>query len=67
MVRVVDGYDVFAVNAQHYELVGKRIFQVLRREGLWDQGVRLGVNADPAKGEYIVLIKPWRRPPGAPP
>src|SRR5215203_5837705 len=42
-VRVVDGYDVFAVNAQQYELVGKRIFQVLRREGLWDQGVRLGV------------------------
>jgi len=57
-VRVVDGYDVFAVNAQQYELVGKRIFQVLRREGLWDQGVRLGVNSYPEKGEYLVLVKP---------
>jgi hypothetical protein len=58
MIRVVDGYDVYAVSAQQYELIGKRIFQVLRREGLWDQGVRLGVNTYPDKGEYIVLIKP---------
>ena len=58
LIRVVDGYDVFAVSAQQYELIGRRLTQVLRREGLWDQGVRFGANADPAKGEYLVLIKP---------
>ena len=58
MVRVVDGYSMFKVNAQQYELIGKRLYQVLRREGLWDQGVRFGANADPAKGDYFVLIKP---------
>jgi hypothetical protein len=58
MVRVVDGFSVFEVNAQQYELIGRRLVQVLHREGLWDQGVRFGANADPAKGEYVVLIKP---------
>ena len=57
-VRVVDGFTVFAVNAQQYELIGKRLVQVLHREGLWDQGVRFGANADPAKDYYVVLIKP---------
>jgi hypothetical protein len=57
-VRVVDGFTVFEVNAQQYELIGKRLVQVLHREGLWDQGVRFGANADPAKDWYVVLIKP---------
>jgi hypothetical protein len=60
MVRIVDGYHVFIVNAQQYEVIGKRLHQVLRGEGLWDQGVRFGANHDPAKGEYLVLIKPGR-------
>jgi hypothetical protein len=58
MVRVVDGYHMFIVNAQQYELIGKRLNQVLRREGLWDQGVRFGANFDRETGEYFVLIKP---------
>jgi hypothetical protein len=58
MVRVVDGYDVYEVSAQQYELIGKRLGQVLHREGLWDQGVRFGANADPARDSYVVLIKP---------
>jgi hypothetical protein len=58
MVRVVDGFSVFEVNAQQYELIGRRLVQVLHREGLWDQGVRFGADADPAEGEYVVLIKP---------
>lgn len=57
-VRVVDGYTVFEVNAQQYELIGRRLVQVLRREGLWDQGVRFGANADPSRNWYVVLIKP---------
>jgi hypothetical protein len=57
-VRVVDGYDVFEVSAQQYELIGRRLVQVLHREGLWDQGVRFGASADPAKDHYVVLIKP---------
>jgi hypothetical protein len=60
MVDVVDGYDRFIVSAQQYELIGKRLNQVLRREGLWDQGVRFGANFDPDTGEYFVLIKPGR-------
>jgi hypothetical protein len=58
MVGVVDGYYRFIVSAQQYELIGERLNQVLRREGLWDQGVRFGANVDPATGEYFVLIKP---------
>jgi hypothetical protein len=58
MVRIVDGYHRFIVNAQQYELIGKRLDQVLRREGLWDRGVRFGANFDPEKHEYFVLIKP---------
>jgi hypothetical protein len=58
MVRVVDGFSVFEVNAQQYELIGRRLTQVLHREGLWDQGVRFGANADPSKDWYVVLIKP---------
>jgi hypothetical protein len=60
MVRVVDGYHVFVVNAQQYELIGRRLHQVLRREGLWDQGVRFGANVDQETGDYLVLIKPGR-------
>jgi hypothetical protein len=58
MVRVVDGYDMYEVNAQQYELIGRRLAQVLYREGLWDQGVRFGANADPSRDWYVVLIKP---------
>jgi hypothetical protein len=58
MVRVVDGYHMFIVNAQQYELIGRRLNQVLRREGLWDQGVRFGANINPDTGEHVVLIKP---------
>jgi hypothetical protein len=58
MVRVVDGYHMFVVNAQQYELIGRRLNQVLRREGLWDQGVRFGANINPDTGEHFVLIKP---------
>jgi hypothetical protein len=58
MVRVVDGFSVFEVNAQQYELIGRRLAQVLHREGLWDRGVRSGANADPSRNWYVVLIKP---------
>jgi hypothetical protein len=42
MVRVVDGFSVFEVNAQQHELIGRRLVQVLHREGLWDQGSASG-------------------------
>jgi hypothetical protein len=58
LLRVVDGYHMFEVSAQQYELIGKRLFQVLKREGLWDQGVRFGANYDPDKKLHFVLIKP---------
>jgi hypothetical protein len=58
MVRVVDGFSVFEVNAQQHERMGRRLAQVLHREGLWDQGVRFGANADPSRNWYVVLIKP---------
>jgi len=34
------------------------VHKVLVREKLWDQGVRFGANADPAKNYYFVLIDP---------
>jgi predicted small lipoprotein YifL len=58
LLRVADGWHQFQVSAQQYELIGKRLHQVLKREGLWDQGVRFGANADPAKDYYFVLIDP---------
>lgn len=58
LLRVVDGYHQFEVSAQQYELIGKRLFQVLKREGLWDQGVRFGANFDREKDLHFVLIKP---------
>jgi hypothetical protein len=58
LLRVADGWHQFEVSPQQYELIGKRLFQVLKREGLWDQGVRFGANFDPGKDLHFVLIKP---------
>ena len=58
MVRVVDGYHVFVVSAQQYELIGQRVGEVLVHQHLLDQGVRFGANFDPEKHFYFVLIDP---------
>ena len=58
LLRVVDGYHQFEVSAQQYELIGQRVGEVLLRQHLLDQGVRFGVNSDPEKHFYFVLIDP---------
>jgi hypothetical protein len=51
-------YQVYEVSPQQYELIGRRVHEVLVRQGLWDQGVRFGANYDPAKDLHFVLIDP---------
>ena len=60
LLRVAGGYHQFEVSAQQYELIGRRVGEVLVHQHLWDQGVRLGANFDPDKNFYFVLINPGR-------
>jgi hypothetical protein len=58
LMRVAGGYHQFEVSAQQYEIIGKNVYQVLFREGLWDQGVRFGANYLRDKNLHFVLIDP---------
>ena len=58
LMRVADGYHQFEVSPQQYEIIGKNVYQVLFREGLWDQGVRFGANYLRDKNLHFVLIDP---------
>jgi hypothetical protein len=58
LLRVADGWHQFEVSPQQYDVIGRRVHQVLVREGLWDQGVRFGANFDREKDLHFVLIKP---------
>jgi hypothetical protein len=58
LLRKVDGYSMFEVNAEQYEIIGKHVYQVIFREKLWDRGVRFGANYDPDKHLHFVLIDP---------
>jgi hypothetical protein len=58
LLRTADGYAMFEVSAQQYELIGRRVGEVLVRQHLWDQGVRFGMNFDSDRHLYFVLINP---------
>jgi predicted small lipoprotein YifL len=58
LLRVADGWHQFEVSPQQYEVIGRNWYRVIVREKLRDQGARFGVNADPAKNFYFVLIDP---------
>jgi hypothetical protein len=58
LLRIVDGYHMFEVSPQQYEVIGRRVPEVLGRQRLWDQGVRFGANHDPDRRLYFVLIDP---------
>jgi hypothetical protein len=58
LLRKVDGYSMFEVNAEQYLIIGKHVPQVLFREHLSDQGVRFGMNYAPEKHLHFVLIDP---------
>jgi hypothetical protein len=58
LLRIVDGYHMFEVSPQQYEIIGRHVHQVIVRERLYDQGVRFGANHDPDKHRYFVLINP---------
>jgi hypothetical protein len=58
LLRVADGYHQFEVSAEQYELIGRRVGEVLVHQHLWDQGVRFGANFDREKNLYFVLINP---------
>jgi hypothetical protein len=58
LLRIVDGYHMFEVSPQQYEIIGRRVPEVLGRQRLSDQGVRFGANHDPAKDLHFVLIDP---------
>ena len=58
LLRKVGGSSMFEVNAEQYEIIGKHVYQVLFRDRLWDQGVRVGANYVPEKHLHFVLIDP---------
>ncbi len=58
LVRFVDGYHMFEVSPQQYEIIGRRVHEVFGRQHLWDQGARFGANHDPGRRLYFVLIDP---------
>jgi hypothetical protein len=58
LLRIVDGYHMFEVSPQQYEIIGRNVPRVLIREHLYDQGVRFGANYDPDKDLHFVLISP---------
>jgi hypothetical protein len=58
LLRVVDGYHMFEVSPQQYEIIGRRVHEVLLRQHLVDRGVRFGANHDPDRHLYFVLIDP---------
>ena len=50
------GYQIFEVTAQQYQLIGRRVHEVIVRQKLYDQGVRFGAGVN--QGKHIVLIDP---------
>ena len=60
LLGIVDGYHMFEVSPQQYEIIGRNVARVLLREGLYDQGVRFGANYDRDKDLHFVLIDPGR-------
>ena len=58
LLQVADGWHQFEVSPQQYDLIGRRVHQVIVREKLWDQGVRFGANFDREKDLHFVMIKP---------
>jgi hypothetical protein len=58
LLRKVDGYSMFEVSAQQYEIIGKHVYQVYFRDGLSDQGARFGANYVPKEHLHFVLIDP---------
>jgi hypothetical protein len=46
-------FQVFEVTAHQRELVAQNAVKVLRRQGLWDQGVRFGIT-DPFRKQHFV-------------
>jgi hypothetical protein len=49
-------YQVFEVTAQQYQLIGKRVHEVIVLQKLRDQGVRFGAGVH--QGKYHVRIDP---------
>jgi hypothetical protein len=60
LLGIVDGYHMFEVSPQQYEIISRNVVRVLGREGLFDQGVRFGANYDRDKDLHFVLIDPGR-------
>jgi hypothetical protein len=58
LLGLVDGYHMYEVSPQQYEIIGRNVPRVLGREGLFDQGVRFGANYDRDKDLHFVLIDP---------
>jgi hypothetical protein len=58
LLGIVDGYHMFEVSPQQYEIIGRNVPRVLGREHLFDQGVRFGANYDRDRDLHFVLIDP---------
>jgi hypothetical protein len=54
-----DAWVRFDVTPQQWEVIDRRLLEVLCRQGLWRQGVGFGGNVDP-QGTRFVMIHPGR-------
>jgi hypothetical protein len=59
-VHADEGFKRFDVTPQQMAVIQGRLIEVLYRQGLWDQGVRFGMNFNTERTRFWVLIHPGR-------
>jgi hypothetical protein len=59
-VQADEGFKRFDVTPQQLAVIQGRLIEVLCRQGLWDQGVRFGMNFNTDRTRFWVLIHPGR-------
>lgn len=59
-VQADEGFKRFDVRPQQMAVIQGRLVEVLCRQGLWDQGVRFGMNFNTDRTRFWVLIHPGR-------
>jgi hypothetical protein len=50
----------FDVTREQWDTIGRHLVDVLCRQGLWQQGVRFGMNSNQERTRFWVLIDPGR-------
>jgi hypothetical protein len=59
-VQSEEGFKRFDVTPEQMAVIQGRLVEVLCRQGLWDQGVRFGMNFNQERTRFWVLVHPGR-------